>query len=111
MKENQSSRILFVIAGTITILGAFARLFDMKSAPYIFTVGAVLLIFIQGKNAYDNRSEDKNQQRLSRLGFLTTLMLGVACYFMFTGSNSWVIMVLIYALSSFYQSFRGNDTK
>ena len=111
MKENQPSQILFIIAGTLTILGAFARLFDIKYAPFIFTVGAGLLIFIQGKNAYDNRSEDKNQQRLSRLGFLTTLMLGVACYFMFTGSNSWVIMVLIYALSSFYQSFRGNDTK
>jgi len=69
------------------------------------------LIFIQGKNAYETKTEDKSPQRLARLGFLTSLMLGVACYFMFTGSNSWVVMVLIYALSSFYQSFRGTETK
>ena len=111
MKEKQQSQILFIIAGTITILGAFARLFDIKYAPYIFSVGAVLLIFIQGKNAYETKTEDKSQQRLARLGFLTSLMLGVACYFMFTGSNSGVVMVLIYALSSFYQSFRGAETK
>ena len=111
MKEKQQSQILFIIAGTITILGAFARLFDIKYAPYIFSVGAILLIFIQGKNAYETKTEDKSQKRLARLGFLTSLMLGVACYFMFTGSNSWVVMVLIYALSSFYQSFRGAETK
>ena len=111
MKEKQPSQILFIIAGTITILGAFARLFDIKYAPYIFSVGAALLIFIQGKNAYETKTEDKSPQRLARLGFLTSLMLGVACYFMFTGSNSWVVMVLIYALSSFYQSFRGAETK
>jgi hypothetical protein len=108
MKEKQPSQILFIIAGTITILGAFARLFDLIYAPYIFAVGAALLIFIQGKNAYDNGAAEKRKQRLARLGFLTSLMLGLASYFMFTSSNSWVVMVLIYALSSFYQSFRGN---
>jgi len=107
MKQKQSSQILFITAGTITILGAFARIFDLQFAPYIFSVGAGLLIFIQGKNAFYSPASDKNQQRLSRLGFLTSLMLAVAAYFMFTGSNSWVVMVLIYALSSFYQSFRG----
>jgi len=108
MKEKQPSQILFLIAGTITILGAFARIFDIYYAPYIFSVGAGLLIFLQGKNAYESNSADKRHQRLARLGFLTSLMLGVAAYLMFTGSNSWVVMVLIYALSSFFQSFRGN---
>ena len=108
MKEKQPSQILFIFAGTITILGAFARIFDISFAPYVFSLGAALLIFIQGKNAYDRNDAEKRKQRLARLGFLTSLMLGVAAYFMFTGSNSWVVMVLIYALSSFYQSFRGN---
>ena len=108
MKEKQPSQILFITAGTITILGAFARLFDIKYAPYVFSVGAALIIFIQGKIAFGSNTVDKRRQRFTRLGFLTSLMLGVAAYFMFTGSNSWVVMVLIYALSSFYQSFRGN---
>ena len=108
MKEKQPSQLLFIFAGTITILGAFARLFDIKYAPYIFSIGAGLLIFLQGKSALDNWNVEKRQQRLARIGFLTSLMLGVASYFMFTGSNSWVVMVLIYSLSSFFQSFRGN---
>lgn len=108
MKEKQPSQILFITAGTITILGAFARIFDISFAPYVFSVGAGLLIFIHGKNAYDKNTADKRQQRFARLGFITSLMLGLGAYFMFTGSNSWAVMVLIYALSSFYQSFRGN---
>ena len=111
MKEKQPSQILFIIAGTLTILGSFARLFDLKYAPYVFTVGAGLIIFIQGKNAWDNNTAEKSQQRFARLGFITSLMLGVAAYFMITGSNSWVVMVLMYALSSFYQSFRGDKKK
>jgi len=111
MKEKKPSEILFIIAGTIIILGAFARLFDIKFASYIFAVGAGLIIFIQGKNAYDRNTDDKDQQRIARLGFLTSLSLGVATYLMFTESNSWVVMVLIYALTSFYLSFRGVEKK
>ena len=107
MKEKQPSQILFITAGTIIILGAFAKLFDITYAPYVFSVGAVLLIFIHGKNAFDRKIIDKRQQRLARIGFLTSLMLGLAAYLMFTNSNSWVVLVLIYALSSFAQSFRG----
>jgi hypothetical protein len=108
MKPKQPSQILFITAGTITILGAFARLFDITYAPYVFSIGAGLLIFIQGKYALDNWKAEMRQKRLARIGFLNSLMLGLGAYFMFTGSNSWVVMVLIYALSSFFYSFWGN---
>lgn len=108
MKEKQPSQLLFISAGTLTILGAFAKLFDISYAPYIFSVGAGLIIFLQGKNAFETGKADKRKQRLSRNGLLTSLSLGLAAYFMFTGSNSWVVMVLIYALSSFFLSFRGD---
>jgi len=107
MKEKQPSQILFITAGTIIILGAFAKLFDIEYAPYIFSVGAALLIFIQSKYAFDSKKLDARQQRLTRIGLLTSLMLGIAAYLMFTNSNSWVVAVLIYALSSFFLSFRG----
>ncbi|MDD4970507.1 MAG: hypothetical protein PHT07_13865 [Paludibacter sp.] len=107
MKEKQPSQILFITAGTIIILGAFAKIFDLVYAPYIFSVGAALLIFIQGKKAFESKNLEHRQQRLLRIGLLTSLMLGVAAYLMFTNSNSWVVCILIYALSSFFQSFRG----
>lgn len=108
MKDTHPSQILFITAGTLIILGAFAKLFNIIYAPYIFSIGSGLLIFIQGKNAFESSKAESRQQRLARIGFLTSLLLGLAAYFMFTGSNSWVVMVLIYALSSLFLSFRGN---
>lgn len=108
MKQKQPSQILFIIAGTLTILGAFSKLFDLVYAPYFFSIGSALLIFVQGKSAYDIKTSDARLRRLARLGFLTSLLLAIAAYLMFTGSNSWVVLVLMYAASSFFLSFRGN---
>jgi hypothetical protein len=108
MNQKQPSQILFITAGTLTILGAFFKLFDIKFAPYVFSLGAALLIYLQGKSIFDKKKKDSNQRRFARTGLITSLMLGVGAYFMFTGSNSWVVMVLIYALSSFYLSFRSS---
>ncbi len=108
MNEKKIYQILFITAGTLTILGSIAQLFKTFYAPYLFTVGVVLLIFLHGVEVFDKSKTDKRQQRLARIGLLTSLMLGIGAYFMFIGSNSWVVMLLIYALSSFFQSFRGN---
>ena len=108
MKEKQPSQILFITAGTIIILSSFAQFLKLKYAPYVFVIGAALLIFIHGINAFDKTITDQRQQRLARIGFFTSFTLALAAYFMFTDSNTWVVMVLIYALSSFFQSFRGN---
>ena len=109
MKKKQTPQLLFISAGTLTILGAFAKIFDVSFAPYIFSVGAALLIFLQGKHAFKISKASKREQRLARLGLLTSLTLGLAAYFMFVGSNSWVVLVLIYGLSSFFLSFRGDS--
>jgi hypothetical protein len=108
MKLKQPSQILFIIAGTLTILGAFGQLFNLALAPYLFSLGSGLLIYVQGKNAYDIKTSDARLRRLARLGFLTSLLLAIAAYLMFTGSNSWVVLVLMYAALSFFLSFRGN---
>ncbi len=108
MKQKQPSQILFIIAGTLTIFGAFGQLFNLALAPYLFSLGSGLLIYVQGRIAYDLKTSDARLRRLVRLGFLTSLMLAIAAYLMFTGSNSWVVLVLMYAASSFFLSFRGN---
>jgi len=109
MNEKQPSPIFFITAATLTILGSFAQLFKLVYAPYLFSLGVALLIFLHGMEVFDKTKTDKRQQRLARIGLLTSLMLGIGAYFMFVGSNSWVVMVLIYALSTFFQSFRGNS--
>jgi len=107
MITKQSSQILFIGGGLFTIIGAVAQLFDIVSAPYIFSLGAALIVLFQFIHAWQYRPSDMRQQRLGRIGFFTSLLLVLAAYFMFTDSNLWVVAVLIYALSSFSLSFRG----
>jgi len=49
MNNKQTSKFLFISAGTLTLIGAFTKLFDITYAPYIFSAGAVLLIFCKPK--------------------------------------------------------------
>lgn len=107
MMSKQPSQILFIGGGTFTIIGAVAQLFDIPIAPFIFSFGVILVLYFQFMHAWNTREADIRKQRLGRIGFLSSLLLALAAYFMFTNSNLWVIAVLIYALSSFSLSFRG----
>lgn len=106
--QKQIFKFLFLGGGTLTIIGAASQLFELKYAPYLFSIGAAILIFLQIKIALDSNTPKMRQQRIGRNGFLASLLLAAAAYFMFTDSNLWVVAVLIYALTSFFLSFRGN---
>lgn len=111
MKKNQLPNILFISGNLFVLAGSIVKLINQTFAPYIFSVGAALIIFVQLNHAIENRNSETRQKRLSRNGILSALLLGLAAYFMFTGSNSWVVAVLIYGLSSFILSYRGDSTK
>lgn len=103
---KQPSQILFFSGGILTIIGSVAQLFDFKSAPWIFSVGSAISIYTQLMNYLVQKDKDLRLQRIARIGFTSSLLLGLGAYFMFTDSNLWVIAVLIYALTSLYLSFR-----
>jgi hypothetical protein len=107
MTQKQSTQIFFFIGVTLTLLGAVAHLFEVPHASYVFSAGSALLIYFQAKNALDNRNAEMRLQRLSRIGFTSSLLLALAAYFMFTGSNLWVVAVFVYALTTLFLSFRG----
>ena len=114
MKKLNIAKILFTSGSVLIVIGAIAKIFNFTfipnistSAAYIFSIGAAFLIYNQLVYVLENKNSDKRQKRLSRNGLFTSLLLGLAAYFMFTGSNSWVVMVLIYALSTLFLSFRG----
>ncbi|MEI8086776.1 MAG: hypothetical protein WCG93_11230 [Paludibacter sp.] len=111
MTVKKPSQFLFISGGTLTILGAVAQLFNIVQAPYIFAFGAGLMIYFQLLLSFHVHRDDvdKRTQRLARIGLFSSLLLALATYFMFKGSNSWVVALLIYALSSFSLSFRGNS--
>lgn len=104
--SKQNLQIIFIVGGTITIIGAVAQLFNVLAAPYVFSVGALIVIVLQFIAALKNKNTDPRLQRLTRVNFITSLFLALAAYFMFTSANSWVVAVLIYAISSLIMSFR-----
>jgi Ca2+/Na+ antiporter len=109
MKKTDINKVLLISGGGLTVFGCFAKLFDLSYAPYIFSVGAAFLIYIQLMYTIDNKNADSRQKRLTRNGLFSSLFLVIAAYFMFKDSNSWVVAVLIYALSTLFISFRGNQ--
>ncbi len=106
MMKTKIHQIIFIVAGILTIAGAILQLSDFSYAPYVFTLGTLLLIYSHAQSVFSVREDGFRSRRLARLGIIASLMLLVADYLMFAGSNSWVIFLLIYALVTLYLSFR-----
>lgn len=106
MNKAQINQIIFIIAALLTITGAITYLMNFVYAPYVFTVGSVLLIYCHVQVVLSAKDENFRAKRLGRIGLMSSLMLLIGDYFMFLGSNSWVVFLLIYALISLFLSFR-----
>jgi hypothetical protein len=109
MQKQNITSFFFIAAGTLVLSGAVMSLLALKFAPFVFSGGVAGLIIIQAKIAYDKRNEQIRNKRLSRISLFNSLLLILGAYSMFTGTNSWVVLVLIYALSSFFLTFRGDN--
>ena len=109
MKQTDINKIILITGGGLAVVGAVLKLIDKIYAPYVFSIGAACLIFIQLMHTLENKDAEVRQKRLYRNGLFASLMLAVAAYFMFNNSNSWVVAVLIYSLSTLFLSFRGNN--
>jgi hypothetical protein len=103
---NKKYFSLFSTIGLSTvILGAITHIIDLNVGIYLFTFGALVMMVTQLLVATQKHT-DSSKQRFARISFISSLFLGLASYFMFIDSNSWAVAVLIYALTTFYLSFR-----
>ena len=105
MKNNNLTAIQF-FGSLFVLVGATLKFFDVAFAPYIFASGAAILLIVQVLFMAAVKNEDKRIQRVHRLMFIATILLGAAAYFMFTRSASWVPFVIAYAVVSLFLSFR-----
>jgi phosphatidylserine synthase len=106
MSNVKYTNLLFPVGATLLFAASLFKLNDQPYIENVFAAGALLLISYHAILAYNFQKEDKTLQRLYRIGFISSLFLAIATYFVFTGSNSWIVMVLIYALTTLYLSFR-----
>ena len=108
MMQKHLTKTLYITGDLITFSGVILQLIEFHYAPYVFSLGSTLLIYMQILSFINNNDTEMRKKRLSRINLFTSLLLALAAYFMFTSSNLWVIAVLIYALSTLTLSFRGN---
>ncbi len=106
MKQSVN-KIFYVTGASLALIGIVGKLLAWFLAPYIFSIGAALLIYIPLKQVISSKETDVRQRRLARSGLFAALLLALGAYFMFINSNSWVVAVLIYSLSTLFLSFRG----
>jgi hypothetical protein len=104
--SHPTRKIIFIIAGTLLVLGSATHIFDMKASFGIFVAGALPVIALQLLSLYEHKDAHFALRRLHFIAFTSTLFLAAAAFFMFTGSDLWIAGILIYALISLYVSFR-----
>ncbi len=106
---EKTSKFIFLIGAIFAFIGAATKLFEKDFAPYVFSIGAAVIIFYQFMESIKIRKiNDKRLQRLQRIAFLSSTLLAAAAFLMFTNSNLWVVAILIYAITTLFLSFRGD---
>lgn len=101
------STVVQIVGNLLVFIGFAMRHFTFTVANYIFTAGAAILLGSQIYILMKLKSDDIRTNRIARLMLLVTAFLGVGAYFMFTGKNTWIPLVLAYALTTLFLSFRG----
>lgn len=104
-------KIAHGLGGVLVLIGAALYFFEFDFAKYVFAVGAGILILVNGQYLMDARNENIRVQRIVRMMFLVTLMLGVGAYLMFVRDDRWVILVLLYAIVSVFLAWRSGGAK
>ena len=97
---------LFPAGAILVFVASILAYFKIEYVEFLFALGAMALIAYNAILAFNQQDKDRNTQRLYRMGFISSLFLAVGAYFMFTDSNSWIVMVLIYTVTTLYISFR-----
>ncbi len=109
MLKNKNE-VFFFVGGVISIIGAISSVLNYVYAPYLFSLGALILVVLQVQSTFQNNDEKSfRQKRLVKIQLFSSLLLVLASYFMFTESNAWVVAVLIYGLTQFFLSFRSEQ--
>ena len=105
--NKQILRSLFPTGAFIITIASLLQIFtELGFMAYLYSIGAIVLILYHAFMAFDNVNVSALTTRQYRIGFFASLFLGLASYFLFVESNSWGVMTLIYAVITFYLSFR-----
>ena len=104
--KKQSTLLIILLYYSLLLVGATLAFFSISAAPYIFALGTSLVLLETILQSRNTSNMSIRQKRLVRLRLVNILMLGFAVYYMFIANNSWVVFLLIYALTTIFLSYR-----
>ncbi len=104
--NDKQQAILTISSGLLLIIGAIMNMAGSDYDFWFFGAGALIAIVQAFISAYKNRTTDIRISRLHRINFLSSLTLGIGTYMMFTHSNSWVAMLILYVLIQLFLAIR-----
>ena len=93
--DLKTYKILFAVAATFIVAGAILYDAFADNAPYVFSVGVAIILFVRAKTMY--RGEDARIRRLYRILFVGTLLYVFAAYLMYIQSMYWVMALAVSA--------------
>ena len=109
MKSHKIKSFIMYIGGVMLLLGAALQITNLKFAPYLYTIGAVLFAVVQISSGYNG--DNVVVRRLRRQQILGALLLVVAGLMMlFMHHNEWIACLSIAAFVELYTAvFRMPD--
>lgn len=95
---------VFAIGATLVLISSVLVMENVVWGKYVFAVGVALFVISRTRMVYTGK--DFRLKRLNRLYFMSSLFLVVAACLQFRGNNSWIVLLLIVAVTEFFTSAR-----
>lgn len=100
------TNIIFAIGALLVLVSAVLVMEGIFWGKYSFAAGITLFIISRMKMVYTGK--DFRLKRLNRFYFLSSVFLVIASYLQFKGHGSWVVLLLLVAVTEFYTSIRAS---
>ncbi len=102
---KQYKDILFIVGAVLLLVGAVMMVTGWRLSPYIYTVGALFVAFVQLTQGY--KGTNVILRRLYRQQMFGAIALLLTGLFMFTTKrNEWVVCLAIAAVLELYTAYR-----
>jgi Ca2+/Na+ antiporter len=99
--------IVFAIGAILLLISSVLVMENVAWGKYCFAAGVGLFVLSRSKMLYFGN--DFRLKRLNRLHFLTTALLVICSTLQFKGNNSWIVLLLVVAVTEFYVSMRASS--
>jgi len=96
--------IFFILGAILILVSAVLVNENVLYSKYLFAVGVAMYIISRMRSTY--AGDDFRLKRLNRLYFISSLFMLIASYMQFKGLNSWVVVLLMSAITELYVAIR-----